>query len=77
MSPASWPLGLVRIALFLMLVFDVMALAVLLRVTPIGFTVFMFVAQPIFLTALILLAVAVVSEVRARQAAAPPSASAR
>ena len=75
MSPRSRPLGLLRIALVLMLLFDLMALAVLVRVTPIGFTIFMFLAQPLFLAALILFAVAVIGELRARPAVASPSKS--
>jgi hypothetical protein len=76
MSPRSWSLGLVRTALALMLLFNLMALAVLVRVTPIGFTVFMFLAQPLFLAALVLFAVAVVGELRARSAPAAPAKSA-
>jgi hypothetical protein len=76
MSPRSWSLGLVRTALALMLLFNLMALAVLVRVTPIGFTVFMFLAQPLFLAALVLFAVAVVGELRARLAPAAPAKSA-
>ena len=76
MSPVSRPLGLVRIVLAMMLLFDLMALVVLLRVTPIAFTVFMFLAQPLFLAALVLFAVAVVGELRARSAPAAPAKSA-
>jgi hypothetical protein len=58
---------LLRVAIVLALVFNVMALVVLIRATPIAFTVFMFVAQPLFATALILLVIAAVAELRARQ----------
>jgi hypothetical protein len=56
-----------RIAIVLALVFDAMALLVLVRATPIIFTLFMFLAQPLFAAALILLASAVVTELRTRQ----------
>ena len=58
---------LLRVAIVLALVFNVMALVVLIRATPIAFTVFMFVAQPLFAAALILLVIAAVAELRARQ----------
>lgn len=68
MSPAApRRFRLVRIAIALMLLFDLMALLVLVRVTPIAFTLFMFLAQPLFAVALLLLAVAVIGEVRRRQ----------
>ena len=60
-------LRLLRIAIVLALVFNAMALLVLMRATPIIFTLFMFLAQPLFAAALILLASAVVTELRARQ----------
>ena len=60
-------LRLLRVAIVLALVFNAMALLVLMRATPIIFTLFMFLAQPLFAAALILLASAVVTELRARQ----------
>jgi hypothetical protein len=60
-------LRLLRIAIVLALVFNAMALLVLVRGTPIIFTLFMFLAQPLFAAALILLAIAVVTELRTRQ----------
>jgi len=60
-------LRLLRITIVLALVFNAMALLVLVRATPIIFTLFMFLAQPLFAAALILLASAVVTELRARQ----------
>jgi hypothetical protein len=44
-----------------------MALLVLVRATPIVFTLFMFLAQPLFAAALILLVGGVLAELRARQ----------
>jgi hypothetical protein len=58
---------LLRIAIVLALVFNLMALLVLVRATPIMFTVFMFLAQPVFAAALILLVGGVLAELRARQ----------
>jgi hypothetical protein len=56
-----------RIAIILVLVFNLMALVVLVRETPIAFTLFMFVAQPLFALALILLIGALLAELRSRQ----------
>ena len=58
---------LLRVAIVLALVFNVMALVVLIRPTPIAFTLFMFLAQPLMAVALVLLVIAVVAELRARQ----------
>jgi hypothetical protein len=44
-----------------------MALLVLVRATPILFTLFMFLAQPLFAAALILLVGAVLAELRVRR----------
>jgi hypothetical protein len=56
-----------RITIVLALVFNLMALLVLVRATPINFTLFMFLAQPLLAAALILLASAAVTELRVRQ----------
>jgi hypothetical protein len=61
------PLQLLRVAIVLALVFNLVALVVLIRPTPIAFTLFMFLAQPLMAVALVLLVVAVVAELRARQ----------
>jgi hypothetical protein len=61
------PLQLLRVAIVLALVFNLLALVVLIRPTPIAFTLFMFLAQPLMVVALVLLVVAVVAELRARQ----------
>lgn len=60
-------LHLLRVAIVLALVFDLVCLVVLVRATPIAFTVFMFLGQPLFTGALILLVVAVLAELRARR----------
>jgi hypothetical protein len=56
-----------RLTVLLTAVFVVMALVVLVRDTPIAFTVFMFVGQPLFLVALALLLGAVLADLRAKQ----------
>jgi hypothetical protein len=61
------PLQLLRVAIVLALVFNLVALVVLIRPTPIAFTLFMFLAQPLMAVALVLLVVAVVAKLRAGQ----------
>jgi hypothetical protein len=56
-----------RIAIVLVLVFNLMALVVLIRENPIAFTLFMFLGQPLFAVALVLLFGALVAELRARR----------
>jgi hypothetical protein len=56
-----------QLAVLLTALFVVMALVVLVRDTPIAFTVFMFVGQPLFLVALALLLGAVLADLRAKQ----------
>ena len=61
------PLRLLRVTIVLALVFNLIALVVLIRATPIAFTLFMFLAQPLLAVALILLTIAVLRELRARR----------
>ena len=56
-----------QLAVLLTALFVLMALVVLVRDTPIGFSVFMFVGQPLFLVALALLLGAVLADLRAKQ----------
>ena len=56
-----------QIALLLTVVFDLLALLVLMRTTPIVFTLFMFVGQPLVVVALIALGGAVVADLRAKE----------
>lgn len=58
---------ILRIAMLLVVVFNLMALVVLIRENPIAFTLFMFVGQPLFAIAVILLIGAVLAELRSRQ----------
>ncbi len=67
MSDTPRRLGLLRTAIVLALVFDVMAAIVLVRATPVAFTLFMFFAQPLFAGALVLLAVVVLSELSGKR----------
>ena len=67
MTEQRRPLQFLRVAIVLALVFNLVALVVLIRPTPIAFTLFMFLAQPLMAVALVLLVVAVVAELRARQ----------
>ena len=66
-TAASWSPRILRIAIVLVLVFNLMALVVLIRENPIAFTLFMFLGQPLFAIALILLAGALAAELRARR----------
>ena len=67
MTEQRRPLQFLRVAIVLALVFNLVALVVLIRPTPIAFTLFMFLAQPLMAVALVLLVVAVVAALRARQ----------
>jgi hypothetical protein len=58
---------ILRIAMILVLVFNLMALVVLIRENPIAFTLFMFLGQPLFAVALILLVGALLAELRTRR----------
>lgn len=68
MNDSARRVGLLRAAIVLAVVFDVLAAIVLVRAKPVAFTLFMFVAQPMFLAALILLAVVVLTELRGTRA---------
>lgn len=57
-------IGVLRIAVALAALFNVFALLVLLRDTPILFALFMFLGQPLFAIALILLGGAVAADLR-------------
>jgi len=56
-----------QIAVALTALFNLLALLVLLRGTPIIFTAFMFVGQPLFVVTLILLVGAVLADLRAKR----------
>ena len=67
MTAANRSPWILRIAMILVLVFNLMALVVLIRENPIAFTLFMFVGQPLFALAMVLLIGAVLAELRSRQ----------
>ena len=58
---------LLQLAILLTAGFDVMALVVLVRNTPIAFAVYMFLGHALFAAALLLLVGAVLIEVRAKE----------
>jgi hypothetical protein len=59
---------MLKVAIVLTAIFDVLALLVLVwRDTPIAFTVFMFVGESLFGLALLLLLAAIVADLRAKQ----------
>jgi len=58
------PLRILRIAIVLAVVFNVLALLVMIHTTPIMFTLFMFVGQPLFVVAFVLLLAAVLADLR-------------
>ena len=55
-----------RIAVILMALFTVSSLLVMLHTTPIIFTLFMFVGQPLFVLAFLLLVGAIVYDLKAK-----------
>ena len=67
MTPEPTRIRLLRVAIVLAALFTVMALAMLIRDTPIGFTLFMFLGQPLFVVALVLLVGAVLADLRIRR----------
>lgn len=56
-----------KIAIVLTALFNLFGLLVLVRGTPIVFTLFMFVGQPLFAVAVIVLIAAVLSDLRAKE----------
>jgi len=66
MIPREIPVRLLRIAVVLIALFNVLALLVMVHTTPIVFTLFMFIGQPLFVLAFLLLIGAVLADLRAR-----------
>jgi hypothetical protein len=56
-----------RVAILLAALFDLLALLVMVHTTPIVFTLFMFVGQPLFVLALLLLVGAVLADLKAKE----------
>jgi hypothetical protein len=67
MTPREIPIRILRIAIILAALFNLLALMVMLHTTPIIFTLFMFIGQPLFVLAFVLLVGAVLADLKARQ----------
>ena len=67
MIPREIPIRILRIAIILAALFNLLALLVMLHTTPIIFTLFMFIGQPLFVLAFVLLVGAVLADLKARQ----------
>ncbi|MET0849741.1 MAG: hypothetical protein ABW020_01320 [Candidatus Rokuibacteriota bacterium] len=67
MSPEAGRARTLRVAIVLAALFNVLALVVLVRATPIAFTVYMFVGQALVAGAFLLLLGAVVADLKAKQ----------
>jgi len=67
MSQHDLAVRLLRVAIVLATIFNLLALIVMVHTTPIAFTLFMFVGQPLFAIAFVLLLGAVLADLRARQ----------
>jgi hypothetical protein len=61
------PIRMLRVAIVLVALFNILALLVMVRTTPIAFTLFMFLGQPLFVLAFLLLIGAVLADLKARQ----------
>lgn len=61
------PPRVLKIAIVLSIVFDLFALLVMVDTSPIMFTLFMFIGQPLFAVALVLLLAAQLIELRAKE----------
>ena len=66
MIPREIPVRLLRVAVVLIALFNLLALLVMVHTTPIVFTLFMFIGQPLFVLAFLLLIGAVLADLRAR-----------
>jgi hypothetical protein len=60
------PPRVLKIAIMLAIVFDALALLVMVDTTPIMFTLFMFIGQPLFAVALVLLVAAQLFDLRTK-----------
>jgi hypothetical protein len=67
MTPRQIPVRALRIAIVLAVLFNLLALLVMVHTTPIVFTLFMFIGQPLFLLAFVLLIGAVLADLKAKQ----------
>jgi hypothetical protein len=67
MTPPPTRVRVLRAAIVLTALFTALALAILIRSTPVGFALFMFLGQPLFVVALVLLVGAVLADLRTKQ----------
>ena len=67
MSQPGLAVRLLRVAIVLAAIFNLLALIVMVRTTPIAFTLFMFVGQPLFAIAFVLLLGAILADLKSRQ----------
>ena len=67
MIPRQIPVRILRIAIVLIALFNVLALLVMVHTTPIVFTLFMFIGQPLFVVAFVLLLGAILADLKARE----------
>ena len=67
MTPRQIPVRALRIAIALAVLFNLLALLVTVHTTPIVFTLFMFIGQPLFVLAFILLIGAILADLKAKQ----------
>ena len=67
MIPRQIPVRILRIAIVMIALFNLLALLVMVHTTPIIFTVFMFFGQPLFLVAFVLLLGAIFADLKARE----------
>jgi hypothetical protein len=67
MIPREIPIRILRIAIILAALFNLLALMVMVHTTPIIFTLFMFIGQPLFVLAFVLLLAAVLADLKGRQ----------
>ena len=67
MIPREIPVRLLRIAIVMITLFNLLALVVMVHTTPIAFTLFMFIGQPLFVLALLLLIGAVLADLKAKE----------
>ena len=67
MIPRQISVRLLRIAIVMIALFNLLALVVMVHTTPIAFTLFMFIGQPLFALALLLLIGAVLADLKARE----------
>ena len=67
MIPRQIPIRLLRIAIVMIALFNLLALLVMVHTTPIVFTLFMFIGQPLFVLAFVLLIGAVLADLKAKE----------